>query len=63
VHLATTQRNTAAVNPQGFEPVNWGRGVAGCIWIFLFDVIFEESQNRCRARKTVKKKLPEDRRG
>jgi hypothetical protein len=57
------QRNTAAVRPQGFEPVKGGCDVAGCFLIFLFDVILKETQNRYRARKTVKKKLPEIRRG
>jgi len=43
--------------------VKGGCDVARCFLIFLFDVIFEESPNRYRARKTVKKKLPEERRG
>jgi hypothetical protein len=57
------QRNTAAVKPQGFEPVKGGCDVARCFLIFLFDVIFEELANRYRARKTEKKKLPKFRRG
>ncbi len=57
------QRNTAAVRPQGFEPVKGECDVARCFSIFLFDVIFEESPNRYRARKTEEKKVPEVGRG
>ena len=52
------QRNTAAVRPQGFEPVNGGCDVAGCIEIFLFDVIFESVLNRYGARRKRPKLFP-----
>jgi len=51
------QRNTAAVRPQGFEPVKGGVTLLDVFLIFLFDVIFEESSNRYRARKTAEKKV------
>jgi hypothetical protein len=53
-----TQRNTAAVKPQGFEPVNGGCDVAGCIEIFLFDVIFQSALNRYGARRKRAKLFP-----